>query len=222
MFGEVSQAQLEELIHGVEIEGIRYGAIDANLERRTGRNGWIEMRLREGKNREVRRVLEYLGLQVSRLIRTAYGPFPLADLPPGAVDEVKQHDLVAFRKALGSEPSPPWRGTAGRGPAQGGADRATAGGRPPIRPAGPRRGESRHPDKASGASRTVPRARANAKPAAPTPRRAPAGPHQDAGERKPGRFNASSERRPDRGDARERTQARPTQCSERSQAGPPP
>jgi 23S rRNA pseudouridine2605 synthase len=101
VFGDVSQAQLEELIHGVEIEGIRYGAIDANLERRTGRNGWVEMRLREGKNREVRRVLEHLGLEVSRLIRTAYGPFPLADLPAGAVDEVRQHDLVAFRKTLG-------------------------------------------------------------------------------------------------------------------------
>jgi 23S rRNA pseudouridine2605 synthase len=100
VFGEVSQAQLEELIHGVEIEGMRYGPIDANLERRTGRNGWLEMKLTEGKNREVRRVLEHLGLQVSRLIRTAYGPFALGDLPAGAVDEVRQHDLVAFRKGL--------------------------------------------------------------------------------------------------------------------------
>ncbi len=99
-FGDVSQDQLEELIHGVEIEGIRYGSIDANLERRTGRNTWIEMRLTEGKNREVRRVLEHLGLQVSRLIRVAYGPFVLGDLPAGAVDEVRQHDLVVFRSAL--------------------------------------------------------------------------------------------------------------------------
>ena len=100
VFGEISQARLEELIQGIEIDGIRYGAIDANLERRTGRNAWIEMRLAEGKNREVRRVLEHLGLQVSRLIRTAYGPFPLADLPAGAVDEVRQHDLVEFRRGL--------------------------------------------------------------------------------------------------------------------------
>lgn len=99
-FGHVSQAQLEELIEGVEIEGMRYGPIDANLERRTGRNQWIEMKLTEGKNREVRRVLEHLGLQVSRLIRTAYGPFVLGDLPAGAVDEVRQYDLVAFRKTL--------------------------------------------------------------------------------------------------------------------------
>ena len=101
-FGHVTQDQLEDLIHGIEIEGVRYGAIDANLERRTGRNQWIEMRLREGKNREVRRVLEHMDLKVSRLIRTAYGPFELGDLPAGAVDEVRQHDLVAFRKILGS------------------------------------------------------------------------------------------------------------------------
>jgi 23S rRNA pseudouridine2605 synthase len=99
-YGTVSQTQLEDLIEGVEIEGVRYGAIDANLERRTGANVWIEMKLTEGKNREVRRVLEYLGLRVSRLIRTAYGPFALEDMPVGAVDEIRQHDLVAFRKAL--------------------------------------------------------------------------------------------------------------------------
>ena len=100
VFGDISQEQLEELIHGIEIEGVRYGAIDANLERRTGRNGWVEMRLKEGKNREVRRVLEHFELQVSRLIRVAYGPFILGDLPVGGIGEVRQHDLVEFRKSL--------------------------------------------------------------------------------------------------------------------------
>ena len=99
-YGNISQERLEELIEGVEIDGVRYGPIDANLERRTGANVWIELILTEGKNREVRRVLEHLGLKVSRLIRTRYGPFVLGDLPPGAVGEVRQHDLVTFRQAL--------------------------------------------------------------------------------------------------------------------------
>jgi 23S rRNA pseudouridine2605 synthase len=100
-FGEVSQQQLEDLFDGLEIDGIRYGRIEANLERRTGRNQWVEMTLTEGKNREVRRVLEHLGLKVNRLIRTAYGPFTLGEMPVGAVEEVRQHDLVQFRNTLG-------------------------------------------------------------------------------------------------------------------------
>jgi 23S rRNA pseudouridine2605 synthase len=99
-YGPISQTQLEDLIEGVEVEGVRYGSINANLERRTGTNQWIEMTLTEGKNREVRRVLEHLGLQVSRLIRTAYGPFPLADMPSGAVDEIKQNIVVEFMKNM--------------------------------------------------------------------------------------------------------------------------
>ena len=105
-YGTVTQAQLEELIHGVEIEGVRYGSINANLERRTGANVWIEMILTEGKNREVRRVLEYLGLKVSRLIRTRYGPFVLGELAPGEVGEVRQHDVVAFRRDPTRNPPP--------------------------------------------------------------------------------------------------------------------
>jgi 23S rRNA pseudouridine2605 synthase len=97
-YGNVTQEQLEDLIHGVEIEGVRYGSIDANMERRTGANFWIELKLTEGKNREVRRVLEYLGLEVSRLIRTRYGPFVLGDLPMGAIGEVRAHDIDSFRK----------------------------------------------------------------------------------------------------------------------------
>jgi 23S rRNA pseudouridine2605 synthase len=99
-YGQVDQASLEELMMGVEIEGMHYGPINANIERRTGANVWIEMKLAEGKNREVRRVLEYLGLEVSRLIRTAYGPFELLDLPAGKVGEVDRNTLARFRKSL--------------------------------------------------------------------------------------------------------------------------
>ena len=99
-FGHVTQAQLERLAEGITIEGVHYGSINANLERRTGRNCWIEMSLTEGKNREVRRVLAHLGLQVSRLIRTAYGPFTLDALEPGDADEVGDGELEVFRKSL--------------------------------------------------------------------------------------------------------------------------
>ena len=99
-FGDVTQAQLEDLAEGVTIDGIRYGSIDANLERRTGRNCWIEMSLTEGKNREVRRVLAYLGLQVSRLIRTSYGPFTAEGLAVGAVTEIQREELFRFRQTL--------------------------------------------------------------------------------------------------------------------------
>jgi 23S rRNA pseudouridine2605 synthase len=100
-YGRVSQPQLEDLADGLTIEGIHYGPINANLERRTGSNCWIEMSLAEGKNREVRRVLAHLGLQVSRLIRTAYGPFTIAGLQPGDADEVAGSDIGAFRSTLG-------------------------------------------------------------------------------------------------------------------------
>ena len=99
-FGRVTQAQLERLAEGITIDGIHYGSINANLERRTGSNCWIEMSLTEGKNREVRRVLAHLGLQVSRLIRVAYGPFTTSGLEPGAVDEIAEADLESFRKTL--------------------------------------------------------------------------------------------------------------------------
>ena len=99
-YGHVTQAQLERLAEGITIDGVHYGSINANLERRTGSNCWVAMSLTEGKNREVRRVLAHLGLQVSRLIRTAYGPLTLDALEPGDADEVPDAQLEAFRKTL--------------------------------------------------------------------------------------------------------------------------
>ena len=100
-FGEITQKRLESLMEGITVDGMHYSRIDANMERRTGRNQWIELTLTEGKNREVRRVLEFLGLQVSRLLRTSYGPFKLADLPRGAAEEVRQVDVEKFIKGMG-------------------------------------------------------------------------------------------------------------------------
>lgn len=98
--GEVSQAQLESLIEGITIEGVHYGRIDANLERRTGANQWIELTITEGKNREVRRVLEHLGLEVNRLMRTSFGPFALGDLPRGQAVEIKKHEIGKLRSSI--------------------------------------------------------------------------------------------------------------------------
>jgi 23S rRNA pseudouridine2605 synthase len=86
--GHPTDETLAELQKGVTIEGIAYGAIEAKVERAQGDNTWLIVSLREGKNREVRRVMEHLGHQVSRLIRVAYGPFQLGSLEPGTVKEV--------------------------------------------------------------------------------------------------------------------------------------
>ena len=99
-YGHVTQEQLERLADGITIDGMHYGSINANLERRTGSNCWVEMSLTEGKNREVRNVLAHLGLRVSRLIRTAYGPLTLEGLDPGDADEVASAEIEAFRKTL--------------------------------------------------------------------------------------------------------------------------
>lgn len=99
-FGEITQDRLESLIEGITIDGVRYGRIDANMERRTGRNQWIELAITEGKNREIRRVLEHLGLQVSRLIRTGYGPFAIGDLPRGQAIEIPKQQVERFRSGL--------------------------------------------------------------------------------------------------------------------------
>ncbi|WP_441280989.1 pseudouridine synthase [Tardiphaga sp. 862_B3_N1_1] len=98
--GEVTQAQLNELKNGVEVDGVKYGSIDATLERDKSANVWIVFAIREGKNREVRNVLAHLGLEVNRLIRISYGPFQLGEIEEGQVDEVKTRVL---REQLGEK-----------------------------------------------------------------------------------------------------------------------
>jgi 23S rRNA pseudouridine2605 synthase len=86
--GPVDERRLRSLERGVTIDGVAYGRIEAGLDSRKGDNAWLTVSLREGRNREVRRVLAHEGLAVTRLIRIAYGPFQLGTLPRGAVDEV--------------------------------------------------------------------------------------------------------------------------------------
>ena len=92
--GRVTQADLDRLKEGIEIDGARYGPVEASLDTLQGGNIWITMALREGKNREVRRILEHLGLQVNRLIRVSYGPFQLLDLKPGQAEPIKRRVLA--------------------------------------------------------------------------------------------------------------------------------
>ncbi|MEJ0061790.1 MAG: pseudouridine synthase [Alphaproteobacteria bacterium] len=87
--GTVNEARLKKLEGGLVLEGVRYGPIKATLEKAQGAsNAWLEVGIREGKNREIRKVMEHMRLTVTRLIRVSFGPFPLAKLAPGAVEEV--------------------------------------------------------------------------------------------------------------------------------------
>ncbi len=97
--GSIAQAKLDELRDEITVAGIQYGPIEAVLERVQGSNLWLTFAIREGKNREVRNVLDHLGLTVARLIRVSFGPFQLGELAEGAVEEVRTRVL---REQLGA------------------------------------------------------------------------------------------------------------------------
>jgi 23S rRNA pseudouridine2605 synthase len=92
--GHVNQEALDRLKNGITLEGVRYGPVEARVERQQGSNVWLMIGLREGKNREVKRIAEHLGLTVNRLIRVSFGPFALGELTAGAIEEVKRKVLV--------------------------------------------------------------------------------------------------------------------------------
>ncbi len=129
--GSLSEAKLDELRKGIEVDGVHYAPVEVKFDRQQGANAWLTMGLREGKNREIRRLMEAMGVVVNRLLRVSYGPFQLGALKPGAVEEVKQR-IVRDQMGLRDVPKPtvvrkgkrppPKRGTA-----------ASAKGKPPRR-----------------------------------------------------------------------------------------
>jgi len=100
VFGNVHPRALEALAEGVTIEGVRYGSINADIEHKSGTYAWLGISITEGKNREVRKVLEHLGLQVTRLIRVGYGPFELGELPVRGVEQVPDDAVSRLRSRL--------------------------------------------------------------------------------------------------------------------------
>jgi 23S rRNA pseudouridine2605 synthase len=143
--GQVDERALANLARGVSVDGVAYGPIEAGLDSRQGANSWLTVSLKEGKNREVRRIMAHLGLQVTRLIRVAYGPFQLGALPRGGVEEVHPRIL---REQLGIGEKP----VRHRG--------AQAAPEPPAP-------EPKPPTPTPPRSRTIPRAR-NAEPRRPS------------------------------------------------------
>ncbi|MGY6643591.1 MAG: pseudouridine synthase [Salinarimonas sp.] len=143
--GVIDQARLDTIADGLVVDGMEYGPIEAKLDRVQGDNAWMTLGLREGKNREVKRILEHLGLRVNRLLRLSFGPFQLGDLPIGQVEEVRTRVLkdqlgdklaseagVDFaspvREPLPPEPeAPAWAHKGDRKPAQSRAPEPAAG-----------------------------------------------------------------------------------------------
>lgn len=103
--GSLSEAKLDTLRKGIEVDGIRYAPMDVTFDRQQGANAWLTVGLREGKNREIRRVMEAQGVTVNRLIRISYGPFQLGQLKQGEVEEVKQR-VVKDQMGLRETPKP--------------------------------------------------------------------------------------------------------------------
>ena len=149
--GRVRQEDLDRLREGIIIDGIRYGAIEAQLEREQGSNSWLTFAMREGKNREVKNVLGHLGLAVNRLIRVSFGPFQLGDLPEGAIEEVRTRvlrDQLSERivALAGADFSAPIASVASPAEVEPASHREGSSGRPTVPERKPRPRKSRSRD----------------------------------------------------------------------------
>ncbi len=197
-FGRATQESLDRLKDGIVVDGIAYGPIQAHLDGGRGSNIWISLALAEGKNREVRKVLEAVGLKVNRLIRTAYGPFELGTLEQGAVEEIPAKRLRQLLKdGMPTQPENPRPLATPRSDMP--RPRPTKGAKPP----GGRIRKTRTPTSRSeraakdaaekapitykaGWARPKPRIKSGAKPGAKPGRTSGAKPGARAGQRKPG------------------------------------
>ncbi|MET7243983.1 pseudouridine synthase [Methylobacterium sp. EM32] len=157
-FGDVDQAMLDGLRKGVTIDGMEYGPVEATIDRAQGDNVWLTLGLREGKNREVKRILEHLGLSVNRLIRLSFGPFQLGELEVGLVEEIRTRVL---KDQLGTTLAE-----------QAGVD-FTSPVREPIAPFGSPKAAARAAQEGASRGRDPARPQFGKPPAAPAGRRAP-------------------------------------------------
>ncbi len=192
--GDVDQAQLDRLSKGVTIDEMEYGPVEATLDRVQGDNVWLTLGLREGKNREVKRILEHLGLSVNRLIRLSFGPFQLGDLEVGLVEEIRTRVLKdqlgkSLAEQAGVDFDSPVREAitpfGGSKPADRGARSAPAGsdtpGATPPAPRPPRASRPAGPDRVRARPRggtTMPPSRGGHTSRAAAPIRAPHRPPQ--------------------------------------------
>lgn len=144
VFGPLDDKALDGLKRGVTIDGVAYGPIEVTVDKASRTNSWLTVGLKEGKNREIRRVMEHLGLTVSRLLRISYGPFQLGDIPPGGVDEVKarvlknQLGLDAGDETGRAKAKPKRTGTKPPG--------TKPGGKPAGKPSAPKPGDAKSKD----------------------------------------------------------------------------
>ncbi|MCR9174527.1 MAG: pseudouridine synthase [Alphaproteobacteria bacterium] len=119
VYGELKEKELKALANGVTVDGVRYGPVEVTIDKASRTNSWLTVGIREGKNREIRKVMEHIGLTVSRLLRVSYGPFQLGDLEPGQAAEIKRAVL---------------KDQLGLGRSEDDSGRAKARAKPPMRP----------------------------------------------------------------------------------------